>query len=137
MEDIFSSDYQDFSYWFSDTITDPKGNNVSDINKGIKRLFTDLVDQLNNLDNQHSKFFINEGQDGQPDSAAYIKYSNENLWWYMCLSNCLENPFKDFVHDKIFYAFEKTILTNHAKTESNSTTKDNTESKIDKIIELN
>ena len=127
MEDIFSSNYQDFSYWFSDTITDPKGYTVSDINKGIKRLFTDLVDQLNNLNNQHR----------QPDSAAYVKYSNENLWWYMCLSNCLENPFEDFVHDKIFYAFEKTILTNHAKTESNSTTKDNTESKIDKIIELN
>lgn len=137
MEDIFSSDYQDFSYWFSDTITDPKGNNVSDINKGIKRLFTDLVYQLNNLDNQHSKYYIDETQDGQPDSTSYLKYGNTKLWWYMCLSSCLEDPFKDFVHDKIFYTFEKDILTNHATTESESNTKNNTESKIDKIIELN
>ena len=63
-----------FSYWFSDTIVDPNGKTVSDINKGIQRLIPDLIDQLNDLNNSHTRFVPNETQDGQPDSLAFLKY---------------------------------------------------------------
>lgn len=130
--------YNDFSYWFSDTIVDPNGKTVCDINKGIKRTFTDLVTQLNNtVDNKNSQFVINEHMQGQPDAVASIKYGYDGLWWFVALSNNLENPIEDFIDDKVFYIFEQDLLTNYVNQEEEKAVLNNTESKIGKIIELN
>lgn len=130
-------DYNNLSYWFSDTIVDLNGKTVSDINKGLVRLIPDLIDQLNNLDNIHTTFIPSENQNGQPDSVAYLKYNNQNLWWYVCLSSCLEDPFKEFSHERVLYAYDRGYLTNHAQEETAAKNAQDQESKIGKIIELN
>lgn len=131
------SSYSNFSYWFSDTIVDPQGKTVSDINKGIRDLIPGLIDQLNNLENDHTKFIPSGSQDGQPDSVAYLKYGNQNLWWYVCLSSCLENPFTEFSHGNVLFAFNRNYLSQHAQTKESKQTPQGTESKIGQVIELN
>jgi len=131
-------DYTNFSYWFTDTITDPNGKNVTDINKGISRLFTDLVSTLNNTtDNTNTQFLINEQMVGQPDAAAFLKYSNDALWWYICLSNNLEDPMTEFKNDKVFYIFEQNTLDDFAVQDAENSNSNNQKSKIGKIVELN
>jgi hypothetical protein len=129
-------EYNDFSYWFSDTIVDPKGNTVSDINKGLTRLIPDLIDQLNDLNNDHTRFIPTSNQDGQPDLIAFNNYGTDSLWWYVCLSSCIEDPFNDISHKMVLYTYDKKYLTNHAEKEITES-QDNMESKIGKIIELN
>lgn len=129
--------YDNFSYWFSDTIVDPNGKTVSDINKGIQRLIPDLIDQLNDLNNNHTRFIPGEDQDGQPDSIAFLKYNNDRLWWYVCLSSCLENPFTEFSHERVLYAYDNSYLTAHATKEVKDSNKKEQQSKIGTVIELN
>jgi hypothetical protein len=134
---MMSNDYRKLSYWFSDSIVDPNGKTTSDINRGIQRICKDLVNQLNDLDNNYTKIIINNDIQGQPDAVADLKYNNDDLWWYVCLSNGLEDPIADFNTDMVFYIFDEDILTNHSITEQNIKATQNQESKIGKIVELN
>lgn len=132
-----SNNYHQLSYWFSDSIIDPNGKTTSDINRGIQRICKDLVDQLNDLDNNYTKIIINKDIQGQPDAVANLKYADDELWWYVCLSNGLEDPIADFNTDMVFYIFDENILTNHSITEQNIKAAQNQKSKIGKIVELN
>lgn len=135
MSSIFSNNYKDFSYWFSETITDPNDNVTSDINKGIEKMIVGLIDELNNPDNSHEKFTIPETQVGMPDIVANAKYDNENMWWYLCLANLLDNPFVQYKNQMMYYAFDEMILEDH-KIEINKS-KNSQKSKIGTIVELN
>ncbi len=131
---LFSNSCNDFSYWFSQTTVDNNGEVVSDINAGLVKLIPGMIDELNNLNNEHTKFILPEVQEYMPDMVAVQLYNNENLWWYICLTNLLVNPFVEYKYNFMYYAFTKTILTDHA-IEKETSSQD--QSKIGTIIELN
>lgn len=115
--------YKNFSYWFDERIVDNNDISVTDINKGLTKLIPDLIDELNNLDNAHQTFVVNEQNIGEPDAQAYLIYGNPVLWWYICLSNLIDDPFEEFTSNKIFYAFDEKYLSEHnVETESQTTT---------------
>lgn len=134
MNKIFSNNYQDFSYWFSTTIQDNNNNTVSDINKGIENMIIGLSDDLT-PDNNHERFIIPEIQNGMPDIVASGKYGNENMWWYLCFSNSLDDPFTQYKTKMLYYAFDESILNNH--NNKNNESKNTKKSKVGTIIELN
>lgn len=131
---LFSNSYNDFSYWFSNTTIDNNGEVVSDINAGLVKLIPGMIDELNNTNNEHTKFILPEVQEYMPDMVAMQLYNNEHLWWYICLTNLLVNPFVEYKHNFMYYAFTKTILANHAIEKETSS---KNQSKIGTIIELN
>lgn len=135
MASLFSNSYTDFSYWFSNTIIDNNGENVSDINAGIEKLLPDMIDQLNNANNDHTRFLVPDCQIAMPDIAAQTFYKYENLWWYVCLANLLDNPFKQYTNRYLFYAFTPKILEDHNIAEQKTSAQQ--KSKIGTIIELN
>lgn len=135
MANLFSNSYTDFSYWFSNTIIDNNGENVSDINAGIEKLLPDMIDQLNNANNDHTRFIVPDCQIAMPDIAAQTFYKYESLWWYICLANLLDNPFNQYTNQYLFYAFTLQILESHDIKQQKSSTQQ--KSKIGTIIELN
>jgi len=135
MNSLNSNFCYDFSYWFSDRIIDNNGNTVSDINAGITKLIPDMIDELNDTSNEHTRFIIPDCQVSMPDVAAKSFYNYENLWWYLCLSNLITNPFNEYNSNLLYYAFTLNILKSHDINTNNSNK--NTKSKIGTIIELN
>lgn len=134
MSNVFSNNYQNFSYWFSTTTLDNNNNVVSDINKGIENMIVGLSDDLTSKNN-HERFIIPETQNGMPDIVANGKYNNENMWWYLCFSNSLDDPFTQYKTEILYYAFDEAILSNHNNRKNE--TKNTKKSKIGTIIELN
>lgn len=134
MSNVFSNNYQNFSYWFSTTTLDNNNNVVSDINKGIENMIVGLSDDLTSKNN-HERFIIPETQNGMPDIVANGKYNNENMWWYLCFSNSLDDPFTQYKTKILYYAFDEVILSNHNNRKNE--TKNTKKSKIGTIIELN
>jgi hypothetical protein len=130
-----TNSYDNLSYWFEDRIVDNNGVSVSDINAGLVKLIPGLIDDLNDTSNTHTRFVLNEEQEGMPDDVASRIYENQNLWWYICLANLLDNPFDEFKTSMIYYAFDGQYLTAHQVEQEAS--KQSKESKIGKIITLN
>lgn len=135
MSTINSNSCFDFSYWFSSTIQDNNGNTVTDINEGINKLIPDMIEELNDTTNQHTRFIVPDCQEAMPDISAQKFYNYENLWWYLCLSNVITNPFNEYNRQFLYYAFTLQILVAH-DVSINNAKKDN-KSKIGTIIELN
>ena len=135
MANLFSNHYNKFSYWFSETTLDNNGEVVSDINAGIEKLIPDLMEKLDNAENAEKRFIIPDCQIGMPDVAAVTFYSDEDLWWYICLENSLYNPFSEYKNNLLYYVFPDKILRNH--DQSIKATNNIGNSKIGKIIELN
>ena len=135
MANLFSNSYADFSYWFSSTAIDNNGEVVSDINAGIEKLIPDMIDQLNNDSNDHTRFMVPDCQIAMPDIAAQTFYNYEHMWWYICLANLLDNPFKQYTNRYLFYAFTSKILEEHNMDQQQKSKQQ--KSKIGTIIELN
>lgn len=135
MANLFSNSYNDFSYWFSETTIDNNGEVVSDINAGIVKLLPEVVDEINNPVNEHTRFIVPDCQIAMPDIAAQTFYKYENLWWFICLANLLDNPFEQYLNQYLYYAFTSKILEDH-NTEQQKTSNEQ-KSKIGTIIELN
>lgn len=134
MNKLNSDSFLDFSYWFSNLIQDNNGVIVTDINEGIRKLIPDMIDQLNDIDNEHTRFMVPDCQIGMPDVAAKTFYDNESSWWYLCLGNQIVNPFKEYKNEFLYYAFTISILSAHDVNTNNNT---NSKSKIGTVIELN
>lgn len=135
MASLFSNSYNDFSYWFSETTLDNNKEVVSDINAGMVKLFPDVVDEINNPNNSHTRFMVPDCQIAMPDIAAQTFYNYENLWWYVCLANLLDNPFEQYTNHYLYYAFTAKIIEEHNTKQAENTNQQ--KSKIGTIIELN
>lgn len=135
MANLFSDSYNDFSYWFSKTIVDNNGEVVSDINAGMEKLLPGLNEQLSNPENDHTRFIVPDCQIAMPDIAAQTFYGYENLWWYVCLANTIDNPFTQYLNQYLLYAFSCKLIEAHDIEQTKQAT--NKESKIGTIIELN
>ena len=132
---LFSNSYNNFSYWFSQTAIDNNGEVVSDINAGITKLIPELREQLDDTNNEHIRFIIPDCQISLPDIAASRFYGNENMWWFVCLENQITNPFNEYNNQYMYYAFSKSLLSDHSLSAQSKT--GDKESKIGTIIELN
>lgn len=135
MANLFSNSYNDFSYWFSETAIDNNGEVVSDINAGIGKLFPELNEQLNNPENDHTRFIVPDCQIAMPDIASQCFYNYEGLWWFICLANAIDDPFTQYLNQFLFYAFSSKLIEEHDTNQSETTTAQ--KSKIGTIIELN
>lgn len=135
MANLFSNSCRNLSYWFSETTIDNNGEVVSDINAGLLKLLPELMDKLNVGDNAEKRFIIPDCQVAIPDVAAKTFYSDENMWWYICLENNIANPFKEYTNNLLFYVFNESYLTNQDQKITNTTNSKN--SKIGTIVELN
>lgn len=135
MANLFSNNYRNLSYWFSEITLDNNGEVVSDINAGITKLIPGLMEDLNNPEKAEARFIIPDCQIGTPDIAAVTFYTYEDLWWYICICNSISNPFDEYNNNFLFYVFPEKTLSSH-DTNVNITN-NSSQSKIGKIVELN
>ena len=137
---IFSNDFRDFSYWFKDTIIDPEGNVVSDINSGIKKLMPNLYEATKDDNNSSTIFAIPDHMQNIPDFASYQIYGTDILWWFLMYCNSIDNPFKDFTNKFLYYGFDVGFLqacSIDAESNAINAQQKESENKIGTIIELN
>lgn len=82
---------ESFSSFFTDRIVDTNGVSVTDINKGIKKLYNSVVVPTDNA--SYNMFVITEEDQGFPDLIAHKYFGDQNLWYFFLLTNGLEDPF--------------------------------------------
>lgn len=132
------SNATNLSYWFNQKVMDNNGNMVSDINAGLRKLLPDLMPILNNLQNNHEEFMIDDTLLGQPDYMAASFNGGENLFWYICLANLVADPFGGFDTEHVYYAFDNNYLTQLCSNKnSGAGTQSAQKEKIGKIVTLN
>lgn len=131
------SDITNLSYWFDKTLTDPNGNVVTDINAGLVNLIPNIMPELNNLNNEHERFVLTDIVTYQPDLIAHVQYKNDDLFWYVCLANLIDNCFDGFDSEHIYYAFSTSYLSMLATNNNAKKNPSNSNGKIGTTITLN
>lgn len=128
-----------FASYFSNILVDNNGNTCSDINKGLQTLFVEFAEQRPYLKSEQ-KYFVAEFEEGYSDLVALnCLLGNAELWWWILLSCRYDDSLK--------YPEKNTILPILAPIDlslekadtltQNGTGLDETDTKINVIVELN
>jgi len=123
-----------FDTYFSERIIDNNGVSVSDINKGISTLIPIFIESLDLADEPQS-IILDETYEGQPDLVAHDSsyFGDQDKWWVFCLSNFLNDPFKEVKSRWIYYLYDPVTYN----TVTTTLTADNKSEKIGTVVTLN
>ena len=122
--------------FFPDTIVDPRGIAVTDINAGIDTLF-----RMYNEEEPHytesQTYLVREFEQDYPELVAKDSMmSSEAYWWWLLLINRLENPFTD-VKKHWAYSILNTTDINSLIETANTIVENKSNQRIGNVIELN
>ena len=122
--------------FFPDTIIDPRGNSVTDINSGLDSLF-----RMYNEEEPHyveaQNYLVKEFEEAYPELIALNTIFNSTAyWWWLLLINRLEDPFIELLPNWVYSILTQTQV--NSLIESANTIVENKENqRVGNIIELN
>ena len=122
--------------FFPDTIVDPKGVAVTDINAGIDTLF-----RMFNEEEPHyvesQTYLVREYEEAYPELVAKDSImENTAYWWWLLLINRLENPFTDVKRHWAYSILDTNDINSLIET-ANTIVENKSHQRIGNVIELN
>lgn len=122
--------------FFSETILDNNNIPVTDINAGLNNLFKTFNEE-EDVFNAVEYVFISDILENYPDLIAYkSNLKDEQYWWWISLTNHLENPILDFKKNWI-YPMPSTAQIQTFINLSNASENNSSNPRIGKIVDLN
>lgn len=101
---------------FNKQILDPKGNNVTDINYGLKTYYSQMIHAVTHNCEKSSEFLAGDMSDGYPDLAAYSLYNSESALYWFLFSNFIENPFMEIKSGWAYYSYDSSVQSEAQST---------------------
>ena len=122
--------------FFPDTIVDPRGNSVTDINAGLDSLFR-MYNEEEQKYVESQNYLVSEFEEAYPELVANHSIFNDVMYgWWVLFLNRLEDPFKDLQANWVYSILTQTDV--NSLIESANTIVENKENqRIGNIIELN
>jgi len=125
-----------YDSYFKETIVDPKGVTVCDMNAGLNNLykyFNETADQLDTV----QRYFVPEYQEGYPDLvAARSILGSQVFWWWVLLINRQDDAFEGLKQNWVYSVITGTQISSFIQN-STSTNEASSNNRISTVIELN
>lgn len=118
---------------FTQTIQDPKGNNVTDINEGLRNYYPQIIYSTTHNTEKITPFLVDDIMAHQPDLVAYNIYSSVNYWFWLLITNYLDDPFEGIKSAWMYSSYPESVADD-AQTTSLSTSED---SRYGSVVTLN
>lgn len=125
-----------FDSFFNELIVDSNNISVSDINKGLMKLYTYFNENDNTFGEIQRYLVSNHEQDYPELIAQHSAFGDTKYWWWLLLLNRLEDPFVDIKENWIYSinsSEQVTNFINNANTDNSS----KEETRLGTVIELN
>lgn len=125
----------EFDSFFQERIVDHNGISVTDINAGLRNLFTSFNEYADEFTDEE-RYFVNDIDAGYPDLIAKKSIlSSQKYWWWITLINRLENPMSDFKANWVYSIVNVNQISSFINKTNETTESSN--SRIGKVVELN
>lgn len=125
-----------YDSYFKDTIVDPNGVTVCDMNSGLNNLykyFNEVADQF--VTSQ--RYFVPEHEEGYPDLiAARSILGSQVFWWWVLLLNRQDDAFEGLKQNWVYSIANGTQVSSFIQS-STSAEEASTDDRIGTVIELN
>lgn len=125
-----------YDSFFTETITDPNGVAVCDINAGLNNLykyFNEAADQFNTT----QRYFVPEHEEGYPDLiAARSILGSQVFWWWVLLLNRQDDAFEGLKQNWVYSIADGTQVSSFIQ-DSTSAEEASSDERIGTVIELN
>lgn len=122
--------------FFSETIIDPRGNSVADINAGLDSLFR-MYNEEEQYYTESQNYLVSEFEEAYPELIAnHSIFDSEYYWWWLLLINRLEDPFTDLKPNWIYSILTQNNINSLIET-ANTIVENKSTQRIGNIIELN
>ena len=125
-----------YDSFFTETITDPNGVAVCDINVGLNNLykyFNEAADQFNTT----QRYFVPEHEEGYPDLiAARSVLGSQVFWWWVLLLNRQDDAFEGLKQNWVYSIADGTQVSSFIQ-DSTSAEEASSDERIGTVIELN
>lgn len=123
-----------YDSFFSKTTVDDNGQNCSDVNVGLKKLYEALNNNWYSF-GEVQRYLVSEDEDGFPELVAkHSVLRSQDYWWWILFLNRLDNPLTD-IKENWIYSINSTDQISNFVNQSN-TTENMTESEIGKVITI-
>lgn len=125
-----------YDSYFKETIVDPKGVTVCDMNAGLNNLYKYFNEAADSLDTVQ-RYFVPEHQEGYPDLvAARSILGSQVFWWWVLLINRQDDAFEGLKQNWVYSVITGTQISSFIQnsTSANEASSDN---RIGTVIELN
>ena len=127
-----------FDSYFTETIVDPNGISVVDMNAGLYNLYAPYKENAKKYEEaEEQAYLVSAHEEAYPDLVAMNSILNDSrYWWWVLLLNRLDDALKDIKQNWI-YTINSTEQVNEfiETTNTNNSTKE--ENRIGTVIELN
>ena len=96
---------------FTQTMEDDKHNRITDINAGLKTHYPQIINSVTHNTKTALYYLMTEQTQGQPDAAAIALYGSENYWYWVLVSNFIDNPFEEFKKGWAYTKYEDSVMS--------------------------
>lgn len=125
-----------YDSYFKETIVDPKGVTVCDMNAGLNNLYKYFNETADSLDTVQ-RYFVPEHQEGYPDLvAARSILGSQVFWWWVLLINRQDDAFEGLKQNWVYSVITGTQISSFIQN-STSTNEASSDNRIGTVIELN
>lgn len=122
--------------FFPETIVDPNGVSVTDINAGLDTLFR-MYNEEEERYTESQRYLVREFEEAYPELVAKNSIlESQFYWWWILFTNRLEDPFVDLKHHWIYSVLSTTSINNLIE-KSNKIVENKSTQRIGNVIELN
>ena len=125
-----------YDSYFQDTIVDPNGITVCDMNAGLNNLykyFNEVADQFTTS----QRYFVPEQEEGYPDLiAARSILGSQAFWWWVLLLNRQDDAFEGLKQNWVYSIANGTQVSSFIQ-DSTSAEEASSDERIGTVIELN
>lgn len=96
---------------FTQTMEDDKHNRITDINAGLKTHYPQMINSVTHNTDTALYYLMTEQTQGQPDAAALSLYGSEDYWYWVLVSNFIDNPFEEFKQGWVYTKYEDAVMS--------------------------
>lgn len=122
--------------FFQERILDNNNISVTDINAGLRNLFSFFNQQEPQLA-EDQRYLVHEFEEGFPDLVAkHSVLGDQKYWWWILLANRLEDPMKDIKANWMYSILNQNNVRTFINN-SNENADSNNNNKLGSIVELN
>lgn len=122
--------------FFSETIIDPRGNSITDINSGLDSLFR-MYNEEEQKYTESQNYLVKEYEEAYPELVAMNSILNSAIyWWWILFINRLDDPFIQLQANWVYSVLNQTNVNTLIET-ANTLIENKEAQRIGNIIELN
>lgn len=123
-----------YDSFFTERIVDNNGQDCSDVNAGLKKLYQGLNDNWYSFE-EMQRYLVSQDEDGYPELVAkHSILGSQDYWWWILFLNRLDDPLTA-IKENWIYSINSTDQISSFITETNNL-ENRVESEIGKKIKI-